>query len=130
MWHTTAPDPRGRCGKHYPFPALLTIMLAARLASSSALTRMSDFGRALEQKVLQDLGIPRRRQTGRYHAPGIRTLHYALKDIEAATLEDLPAEWTRTQAPAGEPLALDRKTLRGSYDHDLVADGTVRDEAP
>ena len=124
------PDPRGCRGKRYPFPALLTIVLAARLAGSSTLTRMSDFGRALEQKVLQDLGIPRRRQTGRYHAPGISTLHYALKDIEAATLEDLLAEWTRTQAPADEPLALDGKTLRGSYDHDLDADGTVRDAPP
>ena len=123
-------DPRGRRGKRYPLPALLTIVLAARLAGSSTLTRRSDFGRALEQSVLQDFGIPRRRPTGRYHAPGISTLHYALKDVAADTLEDLLAEWTRTQAPEGEPLALDGKTLRGSYDHDLDADGTVRDVSP
>ena len=44
------------------------------------------------------------------------------------TLEDLLTAWTRTQAPDDEPLALDGKVMRGSYDHD--SDGTVRDEVP
>ena len=124
------PDPRGRRGKRYPWPALLTIVLAARVAGATTLTEISDFGRALEQSVRQALGIPRRRQTGRYHAPGISTLHYALKDVDEERLEDLLAEWTRLQAPDSEPLALDGKVLRGSHDHDLDAAGTVRDEAP
>ena len=124
------PDPRRRRGKRYPWPALLTLVLAARVAGATTLTEMSDFGRALDQSVLQDLGIPRRAQTGRFHAPGISTLHYALKDVDVEQLEDLLAAWTRDQAPDDEPLALDGKVLRGSYDHDRAADGTVRDEDP
>ena len=112
------PDSRARRGKRYPWPALLAIVLAARLAGSTSLTEMSQFGRALEQSMLRDLGIPRR-STGRYHAPGISTLHYALKGIDEETLEDLLAEWTHTQAPDGEPLAIDGSSLRRSNEYDL-----------
>ena len=124
------PDPRRRRGKRYPWPALLTIVLAARVAGATTLTEISDFGRALAQAVLQGLGIPCRRQTGQFHAPCISTFHYALKEIEVDTLEDLLAEWTRLQAPDDEPLALDGKVMRGSYDRDREDDGSVRDEAP
>lgn len=119
------PDARGRRGLRYPWPALLTIVLAARVAGATSLTEMSRFGRALEQSVLQDLGIPRRTQTGRYHAPGISTLHYALKGIDVESLEDLLAEWTRTQAPDEEPLAIDGTSLRGSDEHDPREDSTA-----
>ena len=43
------PDPRGRRGPRYPWPALMTIMLAARIAGAATLTDISDFSRALEQ---------------------------------------------------------------------------------
>lgn len=113
------PDSRGRRGLRYPWPALLTIVLAARVAGATTLTEMSRFGRALEQSVLQDLGIPRRTQTGSYHAPGISTLHYALKGVDVESLEDLLAEWTRTQAPDEEPLAIDGTSMHSSDEHDL-----------
>ena len=41
------PDPRHRRGQRYPWAVLLTIVLAARLAGSTTLTEISDFGRAL-----------------------------------------------------------------------------------
>ena len=123
------PDPRARRGKRYPWPALLTMVMAARVAGLTTLTEMSNFGRALEQSVLQDLGIPRRRQTGRYHAPGISTLHYALKGIDLETIEALLAQWTSTQAPDDEPLAIDDETLPGPAEHDPDEDGTVQAES-
>lgn len=120
------PDPRGRRGKRYPLPPLLTIVLSARMAGSTTLTETSNFGRSLAQSVLQDLGIPRRRQTGLYHAPGISTLHYALKGFDLETLEDLLAEWTRTQAPADEPLGLDGKAQEEPPSQPLLAVGLHR----
>ena len=105
-------------------------MPAARVAGATTITEISDFSRALAQAVLQGLGIHCRRQTGRFHGPCISTFHYALKDVAVDTPEDLLAEWIRTQAPDDEPLALDGKVLRGSYDRDRDADGTVRDAAP
>ena len=101
------PDPRGRRRRRYPLPPLLTIVPAARLAGSKTRTRIADYGRALNQQLLQDLGIPRWRQTGRYHAPDSSTLHYALKRLDPDQFEERLAAWTRAQAPSDEPLALD-----------------------
>lgn len=46
------PDPRGRRGQRYLWPALMTIMLAVRIAGATTLTDISDFGRALEQRCI------------------------------------------------------------------------------
>ena len=91
----------------------MTIVLAARVAGSTTLTEIRDFGHALQQAVLQDPGMPRRRQAGHSHAPSISTPRQALKEVDAEELEDRLAEWALIQAPDDEPLALDSKVLSG-----------------
>ena len=56
--------------------------------------------------MLQDRDSPRSLKIGNPQALGISTLHCTLQRLEAETLEDPPAEWIRTYAPAAEPLAL------------------------
>ena len=56
------------------------------------------------------------------------TLHYILKRLDEDLVETLMAAWMAEQVPGNEPLALDGKTLRGSYDRDLGADGQPRRE--
>lgn len=62
-----------------------------QMAALAPLTEISDFGRVLEQSVLQDIGI-RRRWGGHFQAAGISTLHYAFKEVDEEQLEELLAE--------------------------------------
>ena len=121
-------DTRGQRGLRYPTATLLTIVLAARMAGRQTLTRISDFGRPMSQRTLRRIGARLRPQTGRYHAPGISTLHYALGKIDAPDLERLTAEWMQAQVPEEQAVAIDGKTMRGSYCDDLDADGQPQDE--
>lgn len=73
-------------------------MLAARVAGSTTLTEIRDFGRVLQRSVLQDPGMPLRRQAGHNHAPSISTPRHALKDVDVEKLEDQLTEWARIQA--------------------------------
>ena len=124
------PDPRGARGRRYPLPTVLTIILAARLAGQHTLTKISDFGRALSQETLRTIGAHLSPTTGRYQAPGISTLHYIVKQLDPARIEEELNAWLGAQAPPGEPVAVDGKTLRGSYDRDLDENGQPRDEPP
>jgi len=121
-------DPRQAQGRRYALPTVLAIVIAARLAGCETLTQISDFGRALSAARLRSIGARQRRATGRYDAPGVSTLHYILKRLDEDLVETLMAAWMAEQVPGNEPLALDGKTLRGSYDRDLGADGQPRRE--
>ena len=123
------PDRRGQRGRRYPLATVLTIVLAARLAGCQTLTETSDFGRALSQDALRRIGSRLRPQTQRYHAPGISTLHYVLKEVDIDATERILGDWMQAQVPEKKAVAIDGKTLRGSYNHDLDADGKPRREA-
>ena len=97
------PDQRGKRGRRYPLPTVLTIVLAARLAGCQTLTETSDFG--------------------------ISTLHYVLKDVDIDAAERILADWMKAQVPEAKVVAIDGKTMRGSYNHDLDAHGKPREEA-
>ena len=122
------PDSRGRRGRRYPLATVLTIVLASRLAGCQTLTETSDFGRGLGQDALRRIGSRLRPQTQRYHAPGISTLHYVLKEVDIEAAERLLADWMKAQVPAAKAVAIDGKTLRGSYNHDLDENGEPRHE--
>ena len=122
------PDPRGERGKRYALPTVLTIVGAARLAGASTLTDISEFGRALSPETLRRIGC--RERDGGIPAPGISTLHYILKRLDGAEIERLTGEWMANQTPDGDAVAMDGKTMCGSYDRDLGADGEPLDEPP
>ncbi len=119
-------DPRQAQGRRYPLPTVLAIVIAARLAGCETLTQISDSGRALSAARLRSIGARRRASTGRYDAPVVSTLHYILKRLDEDLVETLMAAWMAEQVPRNEPLALDGKTLRGSYDRNLDEDGQQR----
>lgn len=132
-------DGRSRRGLRYPLSTALTLLIAGRLAGCQTLTELSDFGRALSQQTLAQIGSRRRPQSGRYEAPGISSWHYILKQVDSAQVEDLMAAWVAEQVPEmqadsadGEPpvqaVAMDGKVLRGSYDRDLGAAGRPLDK--
>ncbi len=134
-------DPRSPQGLRYPMPVALTLLIAARLAGAKTLTELCDFGRALDQDVLARIGSRLRPQSGRYEASGISSWHYILKRIDEEEVERLLAAWSARNLPsrereagpdeqpqAGLSIALDGKTMRGSYDRDLGQDGKLRNE--
>ena len=82
----------------------------------------------MSQRTLRRIGVRLRPQTGRYHAPGISTLHYALGKIDAPDPERLTAGWIQAPVPEEQAVPIDSKTMRGSYCDDLEADGQPRDE--
>ena len=131
LWQAlqAVPDHRSQRGRRYPLATVLTIVLASRLAGCQTLTETSDFGRALSQDTLRRLGSRLRPQTQRYHAPGISTLHYVLKEVDIAEAERILADWMKAQVPDSEAVAIDGKVLRGSYNHDLDADGKPHEES-
>lgn len=122
------PDQRSRQGQRYPTPTVLTIVLAARFAGSTSLTDIASFAKGLSQQLLARIGSRRRPQTNRYHTPCASTLHYLLQKIDIAAAERILGQWARDQLDEVPAVALDGKTLRGSYNHDLAADGKARDE--
>ena len=124
------PDPRGRRGKRYALESVLTLVIAARLAGADTLTDISDFGRDLSQRTLRRIGCRVMPASGRATAPGVSTLHYILKALDEEQVERLAGAWMAQWVPPEEPLALDGKTLRGSYDRDQGPDGGLLDQAP
>ena len=123
-------DPRKRRGRRYSLPSVLTIVIAARLAGADTLTDISDFGRDLGAATLRRIGCRPMPGSGRLTAPGISTLHYILKALDEEEVERLAGAWMAQWVPQDEPLALDGKTLRGSYDRDRGADGKLLDRPP
>ncbi|MDE0262713.1 MAG: ISAs1 family transposase [Bryobacterales bacterium] len=132
-------DGRSRRGLRYPLSTALTLLIAGRLAGCQTLTELCDFGRALSQETLAQIGSRRRPQSGRDEAPGISSWHYIIKQVDSAQVEDLMAAWVAEQVPEmqadsadGEPpvqaVAMDGKVLRGSYDRDLGAAGRPLDK--
>ncbi len=124
------PDPRKARGKRYSLASVLTLVIAARLAGASTLTDISDFGRDLSEDLLRRLGFRAMPGSGTVTAPGISTLHYILKPLDEEEIERITGAWMALWIPEAESLALDGKTLRGSYDRDQDEQGAVRNEPP
>ena len=125
------PDFRSRRGLRHPLPTVLAIMLASRLAGAKTPKESAAFAARLTPEQLQRLGA--RTLAGTYRAPSYNTIRRVLQGVDPLQLEAECDAWMATQGAACEPLealALDGKTLRGSYDHDLQEDGTEAAEAP
>lgn len=99
------PDRRGRKGRQYGLPAVLTLVLAAMLSGANDLRSVFRWGRRLPPEALFLLGLDR--------APCHSMYHYFFKALDVTATEAVLGAWTRT---AGDPshIALDGKRLRGS----------------
>src|SRR3954463_13294483 len=113
---TEVPDPRRAEGKRYPLAPLLLFTVLALLSGATSYRRIISF---LEQRriVLNALfGCSLKR------APSLNTLRAILRTLDRDTLEEAFRRHAQGLLPASEPgrmpvIALDGKTLKGSFDH-------------
>jgi DDE_Tnp_1-associated len=116
------PDPRRAEGKRYPLAPLLLFTVLALLSGATSYRRIICF---LEQRreVLNELfGLSLRR------APSVNTLRTVLQNLDGDALERAFRQHAASLLvrPAGRmpTIALDGKTLKGSFDH--LPEGQLR----
>lgn len=99
------PDRRGRQGRQYGLPAVVTLTLAAILSGANDLRVVFRWGRRLPPGALAVLGLDQATCHAMYH--------YFYEALDVAAVEAALGEWVRGSGPAGH-VALHGKRLRGS----------------
>jgi hypothetical protein len=110
------PDPRRRQGRRHPLAPLLLFSVLAVLAGATSYRGILTFIGVHRERLNATFGTRLRR------APAVNTLRDLLHALDPAELE---AAFRRhaeqlggaTTAPGRRVIALDGKTLRGSFDH-------------
>src|SRR5689334_25129331 len=109
------PDPRRRQGRRYGLAHLLLFSVLAVLAGATSYRRIRLFIGVHRERLNATFGARFRR------APAVNTLRALLHALDPAELEAAfrrPAErLDDATAPGRRVVALDGKTLRGSFDH-------------
>src|SRR6476469_4149248 len=108
----TIPDHRGRRGRRYPLPLLLTLAVLAKLAGYSQLREVADWARLRQTELTTLLGFPR----ATLPHPTTWSRIFAPACDPAEVDHALHAFWTRPRPRAGSHfrLSLDGKTLAGT----------------
>lgn len=111
------PDPRQPYGWRpgadpIPLVGLLQLTVAAMLCGARTLKAVAQWGRERledESALLEQLGLPPGRSLC------VATLHRVFKALDVTAFERVLGQWlAATGVAAGEPLAVDGKTLRGA----------------
>jgi hypothetical protein len=110
------PDPRRAQGKRYPLPYLLMFTVLALLSGARSYRGIITFLEQRREHLNHHFGVNLKR------APVVNTLRTVLQSLPTETLEEAFRRHAKTLLPAGEAgerpvIALDGKTLRGSFDH-------------
>lgn len=110
------PDPRRAQGKRYPLPYLLMFTVLALLSGARSYRGIITFLSQRRDHLNHHFGVNLKR------APAINTLRTILQTLDTETLEAAFRRHAQALMPAdatGErpAIALDGKTLRGSFDH-------------
>lgn len=110
------PDPRRAQGKRYPLPYLLVFTVLALLSGAKSYRGIITFLEQRREHLNRHFGVALRR------APAVNTLRTVLQSLQAEALEAAfrrHAKALLAQHEGGGPsvIALDGKTLRGSFDH-------------
>jgi hypothetical protein len=110
------PDPRRAQGKRYPLPYLLLFTVLALLSGARSYRGVITFLDQRREFLNEHFGVALKR------APAVNTLRTVLQTLETDALEAAfrrHAAGLLAQAEAGDRpvVALDGKTLRGSFDH-------------
>ncbi len=110
------PDPRRAQGKRYPLPYLLMFTVLALLSGARSYRGVITFLDQRQAVLNERFGCRLRR------APAVNTLRTVLQALDAETLEAAFRRHAKalldSAETAGQPVvALDGKTLRGSFDH-------------
>jgi predicted transposase YbfD/YdcC len=104
------PDPRGRQGRRYALPFLLTCLVAALLCDCNSTAAIGQW--CHERRALLARHFPHQRA----HTPTGALYRWLLPRLSVAELEWALASWVRQTRPTRdrEPLALDGKVVRGA----------------
>jgi DDE_Tnp_1-associated len=110
------PDPRRAQGKRYPLPYLLLFTVLALLSGARSYRGIITFLEQRREHLNHHFGVDLKR------APVVNTLRMVLQSLPTEALEDAFRRHAQALLPAGEAgeqpvIALDGKTLRGSFDH-------------
>jgi hypothetical protein len=110
------PDPRRAQGKRYPLPYLLLFTVMALLSGARSYRGIVTFLDQRRDHLNHHFGVKLKR------APAINTLRTILQALDTETLEAAFRRHAQALMPADEKgerpaIALDGKTLRGSFDH-------------
>jgi hypothetical protein len=114
------PDPRRAQGKRYPLPYLLLFTVLALMSGARSYRGIITFLEERRELLNQHFGVALKR------APVVNTLRTVLQSLDAEALErafrhharDLLSVVEAAREADGRPvIALDGKTLRGSFDH-------------
>jgi DDE_Tnp_1-associated len=112
----TVPDPRRAQGQRYTLPHLLLFSVLAVLAGATSYRRIRLFISVHRERLNASFGA-------RFRAtPAVNTLRTLFQSLDPAELESTfrrhVAQLGRATTPSGRHvIALDGKTLRGSFDH-------------
>ncbi|MFF8717317.1 transposase family protein [Streptomyces sp. NPDC015184] len=103
------PDPYGPRGVRYQLATLLAFgVCAMTTAGHNSLVAIAEWARRCDQEVLARPGCPFDPFTGRYRAPGERTLRDAFAKVDPAALTAAGfARLTALTSPAARPLSPD-----------------------
>jgi hypothetical protein len=108
------PDPRDRRGRQHPLVAMLCLSAVALLAGCRSLQAIAQFGRDHGLGLAHALGF-RRAKT-----PAASTFCELFRVLDVAAVEAGLRAWLAARgAGAGDHLALDGKTARGSADGEV-----------
>jgi hypothetical protein len=110
----SVPDPRKRRGLRHPLTAILGLTAVAVLAGMKSLEAIAQFGRDRGPALAHALGFRR----GKTPAKSTLSEIFRLLDVDA--FEGALRRWLQARAEdAGDELAVDGKTLRGSADGEV-----------
>ncbi|MGB8436303.1 MAG: ISAs1 family transposase [Burkholderiales bacterium] len=110
------PDPRRAQGKRYPLPHLLLFTVLALLSGARSYRGVITFLEQRRQHLNDHFAVALKR------APAVNTLRTVLQSVSTEALEQAFRRHAEGLLPAPEAgerpvIALDGKTLRGSFDH-------------
>jgi hypothetical protein len=110
------PDPRRAQGKRYPLPYLLLFTVLALMSGARSYRGIITFLEERRDLLNQHFGVALKR------APVVNTLRTVLQSLDAEALERAFRHHARdllsvVEADGKPMIALDGKTLRGSFDH-------------
>jgi DDE family transposase len=108
------PDPRDRRGRQHPLVAVLCLTTVAILAGCRSLQAIAQFGRDHGLPLAHALGFTRAR------TPAPSTLSALFRELDVAAVEAALRAWLSARgAGAGDHVAIDGKTARGSADGEV-----------
>jgi hypothetical protein len=111
------PDPRKARGKRYGMVSVMAISVCATLAGAKSIRAIAHWAKDQSRKTMERL------RCRKGQAPSEATLWRVLGQIDVQLLDQTVGDWlvARQISFAGQGLAIDGKTLRGSTDGETKA---------